>query len=90
MGPKRKTRIAAPTFGLSPRKTRSAAAGKRAGPPPAKKSKQSSNGEAKRARGGKRKIKGMKVPDPEEAPASPAAEDEPTAAPSKTIIIEAW
>ncbi|XP_074556205.1 uncharacterized protein LOC141812014 [Curcuma longa] len=84
MAPKRNTRAAAPTSGLSPRKTRSATAGKRADPPPAKKSKQSSNGEAKRARAGKRKVKDVTAIE-----VSDAEEDEAAAVSWKTIIVEA-
>lgn len=95
MVPKRKTRATAPTAGLSPRKTRSGTAGKRADPPPAKKAKPSSNGEPKKARGGRRKAEDAtakeKTSDAEEAPVSPAEEDDSAAVvPSKTVIIEAW
>ncbi|KAG6527001.1 selenoprotein H-like [Zingiber officinale] len=92
MAPKRKTRAAAKTPALSLRKTRSATAGKRADPPPPKKSKQSSNGKAKGARGGKRKVKDVtviEISDAEEAPASPASKDKAAAVSSKTIIVEA-
>lgn len=95
MVPKRKTRATAPTAGLSPRKTRSGTAGKRADPPPAKKAKPSSNGEPKKARGGRRKAEDAtakeKTSDAEEAPVSPAEEDDSAAVvPSKAVIIEAW
>ncbi|KAG6485937.1 hypothetical protein ZIOFF_054504 [Zingiber officinale] len=95
MAPKRKTRPTAPTPVLSPRKTRSVTAGKRADPPPAKKADPLSNGEPKRARGGRRKAEDAtakdKKSDAEEAPVSPAEKDDSGAGvPSKTVIIEAW
>ncbi|XP_042420033.1 uncharacterized protein LOC122008384 [Zingiber officinale] len=94
MAPKRKTRPTAPTPVLSPRKTRSVTAGKRADPPPAKKADPLSNGEPKRARGGRRKAEDAtakdKKSDAEEAPVSPAEKDDSGAGvPSKTVIIEA-
>ncbi|RZR84524.1 hypothetical protein BHM03_00011380 [Ensete ventricosum] len=94
MAPKRKAKGSAPPPAISPRKTRSATAGKRADPPaekPSKKVKVSLNGNAMKSDGAKvmaddAKAK-KKASDAEGAPdASPPANTDGSA---KTVIIEA-
>ncbi|RRT50627.1 hypothetical protein B296_00013799 [Ensete ventricosum] len=94
MAPKRKAKGSAPPPAISPRKTRSATAGKRADPPaekPSKKVKVSLNGNAMKSDGAKvmaddAKAK-IKASDAEGAPdASPPANTDGSA---KTVIIEA-
>ncbi|WOL15010.1 selenoprotein H [Canna indica] len=96
MAPKRKARSSAPPANMSPRKTRSATAGKRVGPPPAppaKKVKSASNGNAKKPPGSKRNVAGttMKdnVSDAEEPRVAPSPADAAVEGSAKTIIVEA-
>lgn len=95
MAPKRKAKGSAPPPTISPRKTRSATAGKRADPPaekPSKKAKVSLNGNAMKSDGAKVKADDAKAKkkasDADGAPdASPPSNTDVSA---KTVIIEAW
>ncbi|CAL9194209.1 uncharacterized protein LOC103990161 [Musa acuminata AAA Group] len=94
MAPKRKAKGSAPPPTISPRKTRSATAGKRADPPaekPSKKAKVSLNGNAMKSDGAKVKADDAKAKkkasDADGAPdASPPSNTDVSA---KTVIIEA-
>lgn len=103
MPPKRKAKISAPLPAISPRKTRSATAVKRAETPavaparvraPSKKAKLSTAGNAEETDGAKEKADLVKAKDDvssaAEAPAAPPHAAATSVGAAKTIIIEAW